>query len=123
MNIKVKRVYDPLEPSDGDRLLVDRLWPRGLRKNDLHAADWAKDLAPSTELRRLYHAKRIPWDEFQAAYRAELGSNPQLPLAVARLAGSQTITLLTAASDRDRNHALVLCNFLLDHFAPTRHGP
>ncbi len=52
MNIKVKRVYDPLEPSDGDRLLVDRLWPRGLRNNDLHAADWAKYLAPSTELRR-----------------------------------------------------------------------
>lgn len=113
MKIQIKRVYDIVEPDDGIRCLVDRLWPRGIRKTDLQLDEWAKELAPSAALRRLYHAKKISWNQFQRRYWAELESNPHRLSAIAQVVFTGNLTLLTASSDKMQNHAIVLRDFLL----------
>lgn len=110
--IHLKRVYDPAADDDGLRVLVDRLWPRGMRKERAAVDHWAKELAPSSELRRWFHRNPEAWDAFVAAYRAELSGRDDDLRALQRRADQRPITLLYAARDRERNHAWVLCDLL-----------
>lgn len=113
--IFLKRVYAPPDPSDGTRVLVDRLWPRGLKREGAHIDDWIKDIAPSTELRRWYGHRSELWPEFQVRYRGEL-ARPDLTAPLGRLrelGRAGTLTLLTATHG-ELNHALVLRQVLLD---------
>lgn len=108
--IKLKRAYDPPAPQDGRRYLVDRLWPRGVKKQSLALQDWLQDLAPSHQLRKWFHRDPERWAEFQRRYEAELAEpekQPRLRELAAQAQGG-TITLVYAAKDRERNHALVL---------------
>ncbi|KOG15502.1 MULTISPECIES: DUF488 domain-containing protein [Streptomyces] len=108
--VRVRRVYDTPSPDDGVRVLVDRLWPRGLRKTDAHIDEWPKALTPSTELRHWYHGPDGRYDEFCRRYEAELAA-PDAALALDRLkdlATRETITLLTAAKDPTLSHTSVL---------------
>lgn len=114
MNVQIKRVYEPAQDSDGLRILVDRLWPRGIRKVDLSFDDWAKCLAPSTEARKAFGHKAQNFPAFQARYRAELDDNPDAAAYVAKLQQTKpaTITLLYAAKDPHVNHAVILQKWL-----------
>lgn len=108
MELRVKRVYDPAESGDGWRVLVDRLWPRGLSKERAALDDWAKDVAPSTELRKAFHHDGMDWDAFAAAYRAELDGNAAVQALRHELEGHDVVTLLHAVADAEHNHALLL---------------
>lgn len=112
MNIQCKRVYDPEEESDGYRVLVDRLWPRGIKKTDLALDEWVKDLSPSTELRKAFHAEIIDFNHFTERYRAELATQKKEGERLAQIARQQTLTLLYAAKNSEQNHALVLADWL-----------
>jgi uncharacterized protein YeaO (DUF488 family) len=110
--IKTKRVYDPPAKEDGTRFLVERLWPRGMKKEAVHLAAWCKQVAPSNELRRWFSHDAAKWKEFQHRYRAELAGNRAAcqPLFDAALQGN--ITLLYSAHDTAHNSALVLKSYL-----------
>ena len=108
--IRVKRAYDPVEKSDGVRILVDRLWPRGIKKEKLQATFWMKDAAPSTELRKWFHRDPDQWEEFRARYLKEL-KRPEARKAlhdIAEAAQKGTVTLVYGAKDEQRNQAVVL---------------
>lgn len=113
MEFVVKRVYEQPDPDDGYRALVDRLWPRGMRKDKAAIDEWAKDLAPSAELRSWYHqdldARR---EEFAARYREELSASEAVEDFLRRTEGQERVTLLYAARDTQHNHALVLRDVL-----------
>jgi len=113
---RVRRVYDPPEAGDGVRVLVDRLWPRGLSKDRAAVAEWPKDLTPSSELRTWYHAHPDRYEDFARRYRAELAAPAaQAPADHLRvLAHGTTVTLLTAVKDPDHSHVPVL----LAHLQP-----
>ena len=104
----IKRVYDPREESDGYRVLVDRLWPRGLTREEAAIDDWAKEIAPSSALRKWFGHKPERWVEFETKYRAELreGAAADALAAIERRAGR--VTLLTATRDLDHSHARIL---------------
>ncbi|WP_176710048.1 DUF488 domain-containing protein [Streptomyces sp. Wb2n-11] len=115
-DVRVRRVYEPPSPDDGTRVLVDRLWPRGLSKETAEVDEWPKALTPSTELRRWYHGPSGGFKEFTRRYEAEL-AGPEAAAALRDLrelakAGDR-ITLLTAARDPDRGHTAVLRRLLL----------
>lgn len=111
MEITVHRPYDAPDPATGRRVLVDGLWPRGVRKDDDRYDEWLPDVAPSAELRRWYGHEEDRFEEFVDRYGQELDQNP----AVARLlAEDGRIVLLTATRDVDRSHAAVLARYLLD---------
>jgi uncharacterized protein YeaO (DUF488 family) len=114
MNVRIKRVYDAASDDDGTRLLVDRLWPRGIKKVDLAFDDWAKCLAPSTEARKAFGHKAENFPAFQARYTDELNSNPDAAAYVQQLRESdaETVTLLYAAKDPQVNHAVILQKWL-----------
>ena len=112
MNIQCKRVYDPAEKSDGYRVLVDRLWPRGVKKTDLVFNEWDKALTPSSDLRKAFHADIIDFAHFSEQYRAELAQQQQEGKRLADIARQQPLTLLYAAKDTQQNHALVLDEWL-----------
>lgn len=114
MNIQIKRVYDAPEGSDGTRILVDRLWPRGIKKETLQLDDWAKVLAPSTEARRAFAHKAENFGEFKGRYEAELDQSAEAHEYVSTLAASNppVVTLLYAAKDPQVNHAIVLKSWL-----------
>ncbi|MGC3002356.1 DUF488 domain-containing protein [Streptomyces sp. G35A] len=116
MSVRVRRVYEPPEPDDGVRVLVDRLWPRGLAKDAARVDEWPKGLTPSTELRRWYHADERPYEEFRRRYEAELAAPEaaELLARVRELAGRGTVTLLTASRTPDTSHAQVLARLLDD---------
>ena len=114
MMIRIKRIYDPPEPTDGKRILVDRLWPRGLSKAGARVDVWAKQVAPSTELRQWYGHDAAKWPEFQARYLAELRENPQAVERLLQEIGEEPVTLLFASRDRQRNNAVVLKTYLED---------
>lgn len=114
--IRVGRVYDPPSPRDGARVLVDRVWPRGLRKEDARISEWAKDVAPSTELRKWYAHDPAKYEEFRSRYLAEL-AGPSQRQAVTRLASlvaGEPVTLLTATRDVGISQAAVLAELLRD---------
>jgi uncharacterized protein YeaO (DUF488 family) len=110
--LRIKRAYLPPSAEDGVRVLVDRLWPRGLRKSDAAIDHWLKDLAPSTELRRWFGHDPRRWDEFRRRYAAELFSRPDLLEELRKLAREQPVTLLFAAHDELHNQAVVLRDVL-----------
>ncbi len=113
-DIRVRRVYDEPSPEDGARVLVDRVWPRGLRKDAARLDEWAKDVAPSTELRTWYHHDPAKFSEFRQRYTAEL-EQPGPREAVSRLrdlAAGKPVTLLTATRDLDLSQAAVLAALL-----------
>lgn len=112
MNIKIKRVYEKPEPADGFRILVDRLWPRGLTKEKAAADLWLKDIAPSTELRKWFHHDPEKWKEFQKKYRQELKENPQAVSILKEHLKKGPLTLLYGAKDREHNEAEVLKEFI-----------
>lgn len=107
---RVKRAYDAAAAADGKRVLVDRLWPRGVSKEEAEVDLWAKDATPSNDLRKWYHGHRDEYDEFVARYDAELdGDAQQAALAEIRaLHAKHTVTLVTAAKDVDGSHVPVL---------------
>jgi uncharacterized protein YeaO (DUF488 family) len=112
--VQVRRAYDPPEPSDGQRVLVDRLWPRGLSKERADLADWCKEVAPSTELRKWYGHEPDKFTEFANRYRAEL-QQPEQSAAFDELkarARKGRVTLLTAAKRSDISEATVLAELL-----------
>ncbi|WP_243075386.1 DUF488 domain-containing protein [Microbacterium sp. SS28] len=113
MEIRLKRVYDEPEPGDGFRVLVDRLWPRGLTKERAAIELWAKEAAPSTQLRRAFHQDGMDWETFDAAYRGELARGPAVDDLRAAIAGKPVTTLLYGAQDAIRNHAEILREILL----------
>lgn len=113
--IKVKRIYLPPDPSDGYRVLVDRLWPRGIRKEDARLDEWLKEISPSPALRRWYDHQIERWPEFQTRYRRELGSEDSVAhlRRLAALGNKGTLTLLFAARDELHNSANVLLDVLM----------
>ncbi|EOL8876017.1 DUF488 domain-containing protein [Enterobacter mori] len=110
--IQCKRLYDRASKDDGYRVLVDRLWPRGVKKTDLAYDEWCKTLAPSTELRKAFHGETIDFTAFSKAYREELAQHKDEGQRLAALANRQTLTLLYGAKDEAQNHALVLADWL-----------
>jgi uncharacterized protein YeaO (DUF488 family)/DNA-binding MarR family transcriptional regulator len=110
MTVRIKRAYDPPLPDDGYRVLVDRIWPRGVKRTDLHVDEWASDLAPSDELRRWFGHQATRWPAFQERYRAELAEPARASLldALATRAAHQPVTLVYGARDREHNQAVVL---------------
>ena len=108
----LKRVYDDPDPSDGRRILVDRLWPRGLTKERAAVDLWLKDVAPSPELRTRWHHDPDHFDEYAALYVAELEGNPAVETLRAEVAAHPATTLLYGARDPQANHAVVLRQFL-----------
>jgi uncharacterized protein YeaO (DUF488 family) len=118
--IHLRRVYEPPAKAAGPEYLVERLWPRGIRKADLPLEAWAKAVAPSAELRRWYGHEPSKWEEFQRRYRAELADNKAAwqPLLEAARAGD--ITLVYSARDTARNSAVVLKAFLDKKLARAR---
>lgn len=112
MNVQIKRVYEQANESDGIRILVDRLWPRGLTKQRAKVDLWLKDIAPSTELRKWFAHDPNKWAEFQKRYQAELRENePALALLREQCAKGK-VTLLYGAKDEERNDAVVLKEYL-----------
>lgn len=110
--IKVKRSYDPREPADGARFLVDRLWPRGVKKEDLHLDGWLKDIAPSDDLRRWFNHDPAKWEEFQRRYFAELDSKPKALQPIQDATHRGNVTLLYSARDTEHNNAVALRTYL-----------
>jgi uncharacterized protein YeaO (DUF488 family) len=106
--IKVKRVYEPPSEADGFRVLVDRLWPRGLTKERAAVDLWLKDIAPSTELRKWFRHDPIKWKQFQARYRTELRKRRDAVKSLKEKSKNRTLTLLFGARDEEHNEALVL---------------
>ncbi|HXF13224.1 MAG TPA: DUF488 domain-containing protein [Terriglobales bacterium] len=110
--LQVKRAYEPPAREDGQRFLVERLWPRGLKKSTLRLDAWLKDVAPSTELRKWFSHDPRKWDEFQKRYRNELKQQREVCDQIVDAARQGTVTLVYAAHDPDRNSAVVLRNYL-----------
>jgi len=115
--IRVKRVYDPPALEDGQRFLVDRLWPRGAKREALALDGWLRDVAPSDELRRWFGHTPAKWDEFQRRYFAELDDKPEIwrPLQETALRGD--VTLLYGARDTQYNNAVALSAYLQAHMS------
>jgi uncharacterized protein YeaO (DUF488 family) len=114
IDIRIKRVYDPVEPDDGFRVLVDRLWPRGLTKAKVRADLWLKEAAPGTILRKWFGHDRSKWNEFRTRYLAELSGAPDVADRLLDEAKTgRGVTLLYAARDTECNHAVVLREYLL----------
>ena len=116
MQISIKRIYDP-PADDGFRVLVDRLWPRGVKTDDARIELWAKELAPTTDLRRWFNHDPTKFGEFRSRYLEELESRTEDVRALFAAAKDQRMTLLFAARDRSYNHAVILQEYLLEHHA------
>ena len=106
--LKIKRAYDAPNPSDGKRVLVDALWPRGIRKTELKLDDWWKDLAPSTELRKWYGHDPDKWTEFRKRFAAELNEKPDAVQRLRKMAGEGTVTLVYSSREEKLNNAVAL---------------
>ena len=117
MAFTMKRVYEPAEASDGYRVLVDRLWPRGVKKERAELDEWDKDVAPSPELRTEWHQHRERFDEFAAQYRAELDAGPAAQELLETGREHDRVTLVFAARDEQVNHVSVLLEWLAAHGA------
>lgn len=110
-DIRIKRAYEPRDPHDGRRVLVDRLWPRGLSKRDLEDALWIRDVAPSASLRKWFGHKPERWAEFRRRYFIELRANPAVK-ALQDLIAEEPITLIYGARDQIHNQAVALAEYL-----------
>ena len=114
VTLRLKRTYDPATRNDGQRILVERLWPRGMRKSALEADAWLKEVAPSTELRRWFAHRPERWEEFRRRYREELDAKPDAWVSILDRGQRGTVTLLYSAHDVLHNGALVLRDYLID---------
>jgi uncharacterized protein YeaO (DUF488 family) len=112
-NIKLKRAYEPPSPEDGTRILVDRLWPRGVSKQKAALDHWMKEIAPSTELRKWFGHDPKRWKEFRRSYAEEMRQHPDLLAELRSLARRHKITLVYSAHDETHNDAVVLRDVLL----------
>lgn len=112
MNIKLKRIYEPKENADGLRILVDRLWPRGIKKEEANVDMWMKDIAPSSTLRKWFAHDATKWNTFKTKYKAELKQSKNIENLLSSLQQHKTITLVYAAKDTKHNHAIVIKEFL-----------
>jgi uncharacterized protein YeaO (DUF488 family) len=110
--IKLNRVYEQADSSDGTRFLVERLWPRGVKKTVLHIGAWLKDVAPSTTLRQWFRHDPKKWEEFQRRYRRELDANPEALRPILDAAQSGNVTLVYSSHDAEHNNAIVLKDYL-----------
>lgn len=110
--IRVKRVYEPPAKADGTRLLVERLWPRGMKKESLRLDGWLREVSPSPALRKWYAHQPERWPEFQRRYRLELDANPAAWQPIHDLARNGPVTLLFSARDAERNSAALLVQYL-----------
>lgn len=111
--IQVKRTYAPPSRNDGQRILVERLWPRGIKKEALAFDAWAKDVAPSTELRKWFGHRTERWEEFARRYREELDANAEAWKPILEAQAQGPVTLLYSARDEDHNSAVVLRDYLV----------
>ncbi len=112
MKIQVKRIYDPPSTADGRRLLVDRVWPRGVSKESARIDAWLRDLAPSTELRKWFAHDPARWTEFQRRYTSELNKIPDVRKTILPPKTKGTVTLLFGAKDTEHNNAVALKHYL-----------
>ena len=110
--VQLKRAYDERSTTDGTRFLVERLWPRGVKKSSLHIESWLKDAAPSTELRKWFHHDPAKWDEFRRRYFEELKANPDAWQPILEAARHGTVTLVYSSHDAAHNNAVALQEFL-----------
>jgi uncharacterized protein YeaO (DUF488 family) len=117
--IKLKRVYDQAEPGDGPRFLVERLWPRGMKKQSLHMDAWLKDAAPSDGLRRWFGHDPQKWNEFQEKYFAELDARREVLRPIMEAAESGDVTLLYSARDTENNNAAALKKYICSYHKNT----
>jgi uncharacterized protein YeaO (DUF488 family) len=109
---KIKRIYELPDPSDGHRILIDRLWPRGISKDSAKIDEWIKEVAPSAELRKWFHHDPAKWSEFKIRYAKELRGKEDLLEKLRTDAGKETVTLLYSAKDEEHNQAVALKEFL-----------
>tara|TARA_B100001778_G_scaffold323436_1_gene316753 strand:- start:93 stop:446 length:354 start_codon:yes stop_codon:yes gene_type:complete len=112
VSFRLKRIYDPPEADDGIRILVDRIWPRGVSKDKANISLWLKDIAPSTELRKWFDHDPKKWDQFKARYWKELEANSQGVSMLSEEHRKGDVTLLYSARDRQHNQARALLEFL-----------
>jgi uncharacterized protein YeaO (DUF488 family) len=112
MSLQTKRVYAPPRPEDGVRILVDRLWPRGLAKEAAAIDDWMRECAPSDRLRKWFKHDPAKWKEFKRRYFSELKNREKLLAPIRAAAGRKRVTLLFAAADPERNNAVALMEYL-----------
>jgi uncharacterized protein YeaO (DUF488 family) len=113
-DVAVKRVYEPPAKADGQRVLVDRIWPRGVRKKDAELTLWLKEIAPSDALRKWFGHDPERWAEFQERYRAELDANSETVTQLRGLLRAGKVTLLYGAHDEAHNNAVALAAYLQD---------
>ena len=109
---RLKRIYDSYDQGDGYRILVDRLWPRGIKKETAHIDKWLKEVAPSNKLREEFHHQPEKWEQFVVAYHSELNDSAAFAELLADIAKHKTVTLLYAAKDTERNNAVALQQFI-----------
>ncbi|MDN5927663.1 MAG: DUF488 domain-containing protein [Hyphomicrobiales bacterium] len=112
--VRIKRIYEAASDSDGNRILIDRLWPRGMSKEHARLDGWEKSVAPSDDLRKWFQHKVERWAEFQERYRAELNEKDSELETLAAIARSGVLTLLYGAADDEHNNAVVLREVLLE---------
>ena len=112
MTVQLKRAYQAAETQDGYRVLVDKLWPRGVSKAEAKLDDWLKDIAPSDELRVDFHEGKLAWGEFRRRYLSELKPHKVALRELAKRAGEQKVTLVYGAKDQRHNNAVVLKQYL-----------
>jgi uncharacterized protein YeaO (DUF488 family) len=110
--LKIKRVYDPVSPDDGKRVLVDRLWPRGIKKEKAQIDEWLKEISPSNELRKWYSHDPSKWTEFKERYQKELAEKSELLKKIKAEAKKQTVTLLFSTKELELNNAVALKEIL-----------
>ena len=120
MNLLIKRVYDAPSADDGERILVDRLWPRGISKEKARIDYWLKEIAPSTELRKWFNHEHEKWEEFKQKYFEELNSNPEAVKEILELSGKKTVTILYSAKEERFNNAVALREYLENYISPER---
>lgn len=118
--IQIKRTYEERARGEGQRILVERLWPRGMTREALGPHTWLKEVAPSTELRKWFGHRLERWNQFQERYRAELDANPEAWEPILAASGRGTVTLLYSAHDPLHNGALVLRDYLVERERPAR---
>jgi uncharacterized protein YeaO (DUF488 family) len=112
MDVRLKRAYEPAAASDGERILIDRMWPRGVTREEARLSEWARELAPSTELRRWFGHDPARFSEFRRRYTAELAAQELKLRELRRRARAGTMTLVYAARDAEHNDAVVLAEIL-----------
>ena len=120
--LKTKRIYEPAEDTDGKRILVDRLWPRGMKKERAAPAAWAKEITPSAELRKLYHTGGLPFEGFATAYLEELEASDEAKAFIQKLRDALAdgdVTLVYATKNAEQNHVQVLVRWLKHHLSST----